>query len=98
MTSPPPASLKFVKDFPRPVMTFGVGRLRGTSRVFLGGSDFAVVEVDTSAAKLEARELYKHDSYVTGVTLSGTSLVSGGYDGKLRWYDVAASKLLRYSA
>lgn len=95
MISPPPASLKFVKDFPRPVMTFGVARLRGTSRVFLGGSDFAVVEVDSSAAKPEARELYKHDSYVTGVTLAGTTLVSGGYDGKLRWYDTAAHKPIR---
>ena len=46
MNSPAPDTLKLVKEFPRSAITFGVARLPGTGRVFLGGSDFAVAEAD----------------------------------------------------
>jgi WD40 repeat protein len=97
MNSPAPDTLKLVKEFPRSAITFGVARLPGTGRVFLGGSDFAVAEADISAAKFEAKELYKHESYVTSVALAGTTLLSGGYDGKLRWYDIEKKTRIRTS-
>ena len=34
------------------------------------------------------RSSYGHESYVTGVALAGKTLVSGGYDGKLIWWDI----------
>jgi WD40 repeat protein len=61
----------------------------------MGCSDFKVYEADVAAAKFEPKELYAHGSYVTGVALSGTTLVSGSYDGKLTWYDIEAKKVIR---
>ena len=58
------------------------------SRVFCGGSDFSVYEIDLDQAKPEPKELGRHDSYVTGLALAGTTLVSGGYDGRLIWWNV----------
>src|SRR5262249_35419504 len=37
----------------------------------------------------------KHESYVTSVTLAGKELVSGGYDGKLIWWDVEKKSKIR---
>ena len=95
MKAPNPDTLKQVKDYGRPVITFGVARLPGTDRVFLGSSDFKVCEADLSAAKFEPKDLYAHDSYVTTVALVGTVLVSGGYDGKLTWWDTAKKVTIR---
>ena len=94
MKTPSPDSLKPVKDFSRSVITFGVARVPGTERVFLGSSDFAVSEADL-AGKFEPKELYRHESYVTGVALSGTTLVSGGYDGKLVFWDTEKKTKIR---
>jgi len=96
MKSPNPDSLKIVKQFDRPKdIPFGVARVPGSGRIFFGGSDFIVREVDVTAAKFEAKDLYGHESYVTTVALAGTTLVSGGYDGKLIWWDTAKNEKLR---
>ena len=68
---------------------------RGTSQLFCGGSDFPVYEIDLDQAKPEAKELGRHDSYVTGLALAGATLVSGGYDGRLIWWDVESRSKVR---
>src|SRR4051812_12725510 len=93
--SPSPERLKLVKDFGRQVHTFAVARTGGGKTAYLGSSDFKVSEVDLTAAKPEPKDLYGHESYVTGVALAGKVLVSGGYDGKLKWWDVKKQKLIR---
>lgn len=95
MKSPNPESLKLTKDIARPSANFGVARVPGTDRIFLGNAEFQVCELDLAAAKPEAKELYKHESYVTSVALAGTTLVSGGYDGKLKWYDIEKNEAIR---
>ncbi|MBA4187022.1 MAG: hypothetical protein C0467_03295 [Planctomycetaceae bacterium] len=95
MPAPNPDTLKPAKDFSRSVITFGIARKANTDNVFLGCSDFKVYSGDLSAAKFEPKELYTHESYVTGVALAGTTLVSGGYDGKLIWWDTEAGKQIR---
>jgi WD40 repeat protein len=95
MKAPNPDTLKQFKDFQRPVITFGIARLEGTDAVYLGGSDFKVYSADLSAAKFEPKELYSHESYVTGVALAGLNLISGGYDGKLIWCDVTTGEKIR---
>lgn len=87
--------LKMVKDYPGKGVVFRVARVPGSKRLFFGGSDFKVYDLDLGAAKPEARELGGHESYVTGLALSGNTLVSGGYDGKLIWWDVEAKKQVR---
>jgi len=95
MKAPHPDTLKQVKDYGLPVIAFGVARLPGTDRAFFGSSDFKVREADLSAAKFEPKDLYAHESYVTSVALAGTTLVSGGYDGKLTWWDTAKKTTVR---
>ena len=95
MKAPPPDKLKLDKEHGRTPITFAIARVPGSGRVFLGTSDFAVSEGDLAAAKFEAKELYKHDSYVTTVTLAGNVLVSGGYDGKLVWWDTEKNAKVR---
>lgn len=95
MKAPSPDALKLVKDYPRPAIVFGVARVPNTTRCFFGASDFRVSEADFAASKFEPTDLYAHGSYVTSVALAGKLLVSGGYDGKLTWYDTAARKVVR---
>lgn len=86
---------KLAKDIGHKAITFSVSRVPNTMRVYLGGSDFKVYEADLAAMKVEPKELYAHDTYVTGVALAGKVLVSGGYDGKLIWWDTDAKKIVR---
>jgi WD40 repeat protein len=84
-----------VRDHQRPIITFAVARLADSDTVYLGCSDFKVYSANLGAGKFEPRELYSHESYVTGVALSGTTLLSGGYDGKLIWCDIATGEVIR---
>jgi WD40 repeat protein len=95
MKAPKPDSLKLVKNVPLSAITFAVARVPGTARCFLGSSDFKVWEGDLSAEKYEPTELYAHGSYVTGLALAGKILVSGGYDGKLVWWDTEGRERVR---
>ncbi len=95
MPAPNPDTLKLTKDFSQPVIVFGIARLAGTDAVYLGCSDFKVYSADLTAAKFTPKELYSHESYVTGVALAGMNLVSGGYDGKLKWCDIETGDVTR---
>jgi WD40 repeat protein len=95
MKTPSPDTLKLVKEYSRPVITFAIARADGSDTAYLGCSDFKVYQADFAATKFEAKELYAHESYVTGVALAGKTLVSGGYDGKLTWFDTEAKKIIR---
>jgi hypothetical protein len=95
MKAPSPDTLKQVKDISRQAITFAVARVSGTDTVYLGGSDFKVYSADLAAAKFEPKELYGHETYVTGVALAGKTLVTGGYDGKLTWFDTVSGKTIR---
>lgn len=95
MKAPSPDTLKLVKDYSRQAITFAVARASGSDTAYIGSSDFKVCSVDFAAAKFEPKELYGHESYVTGVALVGTTLVSGGYDGKLTWFDAEKGEKLR---
>lgn len=90
-----PDKLKLVKDLPHKAIAFAVALVPGTTRVYLGSSDFKVYEADVTAAKFEPTELYAHGSYVTGAALAGKTLVTGSYDQKLTWYDTEAKKVIR---
>jgi WD40 repeat protein len=93
--APSPDTLRLVKDYSRSVITFAVARLRDTDTIYLGSSDFKVCSADLRAAKFEPKELYAHESYVTGVAIAGLNLISGGYDGKLVWCDITTGEVIR---
>lgn len=50
-----------------------------------------------NAASGERKLLYPHESYASGVALfePSNTLVSGGFDGGLTWYDLAAGKIIQ---
>src|SRR5947209_5439025 len=90
-----PEKLKLAKEFPLKAIAFAVARVPESMRIYLGSSDLKVYEADLAAAKFEPKELYSHESYVTGVALAGKTLVTGGYDGKLVWFDTGSGKQVR---
>lgn len=96
MTSDP-KQLKQVKNFGTADIYFSIVRVPKTERVFLASSDAKVYEMDLSAKKPEAKPLAGdgHETYVTGLALAGTSLISGAYDGRLVWWDTVAKKSTR---
>src|SRR5258708_13485722 len=81
-------TLKLVKELSRPEIVFALARVPGGRRVVFGGSDFGVYDVDLARDKPEPRKLGAHESYVTGLAISGHRAVSGGYDGQLLWWNL----------
>jgi len=90
-----PDKLKLVTSHSHKATLFSIARMPKTSRVFVGASDFKVYEADLAQQKVEFKEIGGHESYVTGVTLAEKALVSGGYDGKLIWWDTDTRKQIR---
>jgi WD40 repeat protein len=91
-TPTPTPTLKLVKELKREEIVFALARVPETERLIFGGSDFRVYDVDLAGEKPAPRALsdHGHGSYVTSVAtaLSGRIAVSGGYDGKLIWWDL----------
>jgi WD40 repeat protein len=92
-----PEKIKQVKQHDSQAILFRLARVPQTSRFFVGGSDFRVCEIDLAQPKLEFKSLGRHESYVTGVALAlgGKVLVSGGYDGRLLWWDTDKKTQIR---
>jgi WD40 repeat protein len=87
--------IKVVKELARRDIVFAVAHRPGTARLFCGGSDFSVYELDLDHAKPEPNELGRHESYVTSLALAGATLISGGYDGRLIWWNVDSRSQVR---
>ncbi|MEA2592488.1 MAG: hypothetical protein QOD62_2319, partial [Actinomycetota bacterium] len=88
-------SPKLIKDLPRKEMVFALAHQPGSKRLAFGGSDFQVYDVDLAKEKPEPRKLGGHESYVTGLAIAGRYAVSGGYDGKLIWWDLEKGEKVR---
>jgi WD40 repeat protein len=88
---------RLVKELSRKEIVFGLARVPGGRRLIFGGSDFQVYDVDFAAEKPEPKPLGAHESYVTGLAVAsgGKTVVSGGYDGKLIWWDLEGGSKVR---
>jgi len=94
---PDPKHLKRVAEWKSDDILFCIARIPETERLLIGSSDFKVYEFDAAAEKPE-RMLFDgegHRSFVTGLALVGDTLVSGGYDGRLVWWNVPERKQVR---
>jgi WD40 repeat protein len=87
--------MKVIQDISTRSIAFALARVPGSKRLVFGGSDFKVCDLDLAQSKPEPKPLGQHQSYVTGVALAGQIAVSGGYDGRLLWWDIEARKQLR---
>ncbi len=67
-----------------------IARLPQSERLFVGSSDFKVYEINLANENPEPIEFQGdgHQSYVTGAAMAGQQLVTGGYDGRLIWWDL----------
>ena len=91
-----PTKLKVAKDLGRQDILFALARRKGSERVFVGGSDYKLYDVDLAAAKPEPKPVGEHTSYVTSAALAGDDLlVSGSYDCRLNWWNAATAKPIR---
>jgi WD40 repeat protein len=90
-----PRSARTVRQISRRDILFSVARLPAAERLLVASSEGKVFEVDASAANGTARELANHGRYVTSVRLAGRTAVSGGYDGRLLWWDLERGQMIR---
>jgi WD40 repeat protein len=92
-----PETVKVVTTHPLPAIPLCIAPADSPGVAFLGMSDFAVHRIDLAADKPEAKPIgeARHGSYVTGIVRAGGTLISGGYDGALIWWDAAAGSVQR---
>jgi WD40 repeat protein len=90
-----PRNLRTVREINRRDILFSVARVPNSDRLQVGSSEGKVLELDASQANAQPRELAEHGRYVTSVRLAGRTVVSGGYDGRLLWWDLDQGRLIR---
>lgn len=90
-----PEKMKLAKDIGSKEIFLSLARVKESSRLFLGASDGKVYDIDLQAEKPEFKSWEGHASYVTGLALSNETLVSGSYDGKLIWRNIASGEATR---
>jgi WD40 repeat protein len=95
MPDSPPRSLRTVRDLNRRDELFSVARVPGSERLLVASSEGKVFEVDPAQASGDGRALADHGRYVTSVRLAGRTAVSGGYDGRHIWWDLARGQAVR---
>jgi WD40 repeat protein len=90
-----PRNLRTVREISRRDILFSVARVPSTERLLLASSEGKVIELDASQANPTATELADHGRYVTCVRLVGPNVISGGYDGRLIWWDLEQRRVVR---
>ena len=97
MTASDPTKLTLAHEYPARDIAFCAARVPGTNRLLYGSSDFHVYEIDTGVEKPEsaAFQCEPHQSYVTGLAIAAGHAVSGGYDGRLIWWNLETRERVR---
>lgn len=91
-----PRNLRTVRDINRRDIIFSVARLPNSDTLIVGSSDNKVHELNAGQNNAPDRELADHGRYVTSVRLVGErTIVSGGYDGRLIWWDRERGEVIR---
>ncbi len=90
-----PKTLKIAKNVGRPGVLLSLAWRSEADHVFYGCSDAKVYDLDLADEKAKPAEMSGHQSYVTGLALAGDLLVSGGYDGKLIWWNAQTHEKVR---
>ena len=90
-----PRNLRTVREIARRDILFSVARVPNTSRLLVASNDNKVHELDAGQANPTPRDLADHGRYVTCVRLAGNKVISGGYDGRLIWWDLENNRAIR---
>jgi WD40 repeat protein len=86
-----------VREISRPDILFSVDRVPDADHLVVATSAGKVFELATAQGGPAPQELANHGRYVTSVRLvgEGEMAVSGGYDGRLIWWDLAEGRVVR---
>src|SRR4051794_4255032 len=90
-----PRNLRSVREIARRDILFAVARVPNSNTLIVASSDGKVHELNAGENSSPDRELANHGRYVTSVALAGNMVVSGGYDGRLIWWDRSAGQIVR---
>jgi WD40 repeat protein len=90
-----PKAIKLLASYAVPGALFAVCLDESRRVLFGAGTDGAVHSVDLGAEKPGVKKWPVHDNYVSGLALTGTGLISAGFDRKLVWTDPATGERLR---
>jgi WD40 repeat protein len=90
-----PRNLRSVRDIRRRDILLSVARVPSSGRLLVASSENKVYEIDAARQDAQPVEHADHGRYVTAVRLAGHTVVSGGYDGQLIWWDLAERRTIR---
>ncbi len=88
-------NLRNVREISRRDVLFSVARVPSSERLVVASSEGKVFELDASNTTGTAKPLADHGRYVTCVRLAGDTVISGGYDNRLIWWDLREGRVLR---
>ncbi len=88
--------LETTKTLKLPTGVLGLTGTRDGARLYAACMDGGVHEIEVASGEI-TRFAGGHQSYASGCVLlpDGQTLISGGYDGRLLWHDVAKRSLIR---
>ncbi len=95
MPTSKPQNLRTLHEISRQDICFAVARVPNSDRLLVPTSDGKVFEINAVNAKGEAKALANHGRYVNAVALADGVAISGGYDNRLIWWDVAKESVIR---
>ncbi len=90
-----PRNLRSVREIARRDILFAMARVPASDTLLVASSDGKVHELNAGENNPTSRTLADHGRYVTSVRLVGNVSVSGGYDGRLIWWDRDQESALR---
>lgn len=93
----PITAIKVSRTFSLPGIAFCMADALQAPDCFAGLSDFSIRRFNAQADNVEAKPLSdaKHASYVMGLVRSEGTLISGGYDGTLIWWNAETGEVIR---
>ncbi len=90
-----PRNFRIAREMTRDDILLALSRVPNSDRLYVGGSDFKVHEVDVSVTPPRSTPQADHGRYVTAVRVAGDFVISGGYDGRLLWWHREQRQLVR---
>ncbi|MBY0456782.1 MAG: hypothetical protein K2V38_05560, partial [Gemmataceae bacterium] len=93
----PVVDVKLVREVGVGCDLLAVAAVPGTAKAYAGGTDGKIYLIDFDEAKPTPVTWAAHAGYVSGLALTGKSLVSGGSDHQLIWWNADKREKVRGS-
>ena len=94
-TPMPLRTVRVAREIARRDILMAVARVPNSTRLLVGSSEGKVLELDASQTNAPVVEHANHGRYVTSIAISGETVISGSYDGKLIWWDTEKRAKIR---